>query len=83
MKFAGIEFTMVSRLGLLLLAAIATVAIPVDASATRHKHMSHRHLPARHPENAWASAAPAPETSGANLAPMRYYGGPKSPMWRQ
>jgi hypothetical protein len=79
MKFAGGEFTMFSRVGLFLI--VAAVAVPVDASATRHKHVSHRHLPASHPENAWASAAPAP--SGASLAPMRYYGGPKSPMWRQ
>jgi hypothetical protein len=81
MKFAGAQLTMFPRTGLVVLAAIATVAVPIDASATRHKHVSHRHLPVSHPENAWASTAP--ETSSPSLAPMRYYGGPKSPMWRQ
>jgi hypothetical protein len=73
MKPARIGFSFV-------LVATTAAAIPADASARHHKHITHHHVSAGHVRNAQASAAETPATT---LGPMRYYGGPKSPMWRQ
>ena len=62
-----------------LLAATAMAAVSGDALARRG--VRHRtHLSKRHLRNHVVRDVP-PQTT-VNLAPMRYYGGPKSPMWR-
>jgi hypothetical protein len=62
-----------------LLAATAIAAVSSDALARRGVHhrarFGKRHLP-----NHFVRDDP-PQTT-VNLPPMRYYGGPKSPMWR-
>jgi hypothetical protein len=63
-----------------LVAAIAVTAIPADASARHHKRLAYGHGLGRHVRSAQASeVATTPSTT---LGSMRYYGGPKSPMWR-
>jgi hypothetical protein len=56
-----------------LVAAILTVAICGDAAAKAHRH-AHRAVLESHAQ----LVSPQPTQPG----PMRYYGGPKSPMWR-
>jgi hypothetical protein len=61
-----------------LLAATAIAAVSSDALARRGVHRAHlskRHLPAHFVRD-------DPPQPTVNLPPMRYYGGPKSPMWR-
>jgi hypothetical protein len=61
-----------------LVAAVLTVGVCGDAAAkTHHK----RHLHVRHAvsESYAQFVPPQPVRLGA----MRYYGGPKSPMWRE
>ncbi len=55
--------------GLILTAAAVS---PVQARHANHRHVHH------------TKAAPTQfvDASSVNLGPMRYYGGPKSPMWR-
>jgi hypothetical protein len=65
------------RIGFLtLIAAVLTAGISGDAIAKVHK----RHLHAHHFlfESRAQPVSPQPVRLGA----MRYYGGPKSPMWR-
>jgi hypothetical protein len=59
-----------------LIAAVLTAGISGDANAKAHK----RHLHARHFLSE-SRAQPVPQQP-ARLGAMRYYGGPKSPMWR-
>ena len=65
------------RMGLVALAAITlTAGICSDAFAKAHK----RHL---HAARSYSdSHAQLVSSAPAQLPPMRYYGGPKSPMWR-
>jgi hypothetical protein len=61
-----------------LLAAAAVAAVSGDALARRGVHRAHfskRRLPADFVRD-------DPSQTTVNLPPMRYYGGPKSPMWR-
>jgi hypothetical protein len=61
-----------------VLAATAIAAVSSDAHARRGVHRARfgkRHLP-----NHFVRDDP-PQTT-VNLPPMRYYGGPKCPMWR-
>jgi hypothetical protein len=65
------------RMGLVALAAITlTAGICGDAFAKHHKRHFHA---ARSFSDSHAQLVPS---APAQLAPMRYYGGPKSPMWR-
>ena len=57
---------------------VAIMAAPACAAAKRHKHVAYHHH--RHVRVQMAQAA-APQA--VTLGPMRYYGGPKSPMWRE
>jgi hypothetical protein len=72
-----------ARIGfVILVATILTAAICGDAAAKAHKGRLHaRSLTsqsrAAHAQFMWEQPAPP-----ASPAPMRYYGGPKSPMWR-
>jgi hypothetical protein len=58
-------------------AAIAVASVTGEAAAKHIKHHHHRML-SSHVQNAQASA-----NEGPHLGAMRYYGGPKSPMWRE
>jgi hypothetical protein len=61
-----------------LVAAIVIVALSGEAFARRgvdHARFSSRHLHHDVVRN-------DPPQATVNLPPMRYYGGPKSPMWR-
>jgi hypothetical protein len=61
-----------------LLVATAIAAVSSDALARRGVHPAHfggRHLPNHFVRD------DLPQTT-VNLSPMRYHGGPKSPMWR-
>jgi hypothetical protein len=57
-----------------LIAVVLTAAIPGDAIAKLHKRYLHAHRIVSESHAQLVSQQP----SGA----MRYYGGPKSPMWR-
>jgi hypothetical protein len=66
-----------TRIGLVVLAAV-TLTAGVCSDAVARTHKQHWHA-ARSFSNSHAQVvSPAP----AQLPPMRYYGGPKSPMWR-
>jgi hypothetical protein len=74
MSCLGIKFNVV-RIGFLLIAAACAVtSAPCEATAKHTKHGARRHNWSTEMQNALASTEPTPE---------RYYGGPKSPMWRQ
>lgn len=76
MSSLGIKFIVV-RIGFLLIAtACAVASAPCEAAAKHTKHGVRRHNWSTEMQNALASTEP---TSG----PQRYYGGPKSPRWRQ
>ena len=59
-----------------LVAVVLTTGICGDAAARTHK----RHWHAR--SSSYESRAQLVSQKPARLGPMRYYGGPKSPMWR-
>jgi hypothetical protein len=64
------------RIGLVaLVAAILTAGLSGNAGAKTHKGHRYAH------KFVYDSRAQMPQQP-AQLAPMRYYGGPKSPMWR-
>jgi hypothetical protein len=68
-------------IGSIIRVAIALVAgALLTISPAQAKHGHHRHVHARRvlPVATAQFAAQAP----IHLGPMRYYGGPKSPMWR-
>jgi len=68
-----------TRIGLAtLVAAIVTAATCSSAVARVHKTHHHWHAHGALYESRAQLAPQAP----VRLAPMRYYGGPKSPMWR-
>ncbi|HLG81352.1 MAG TPA: hypothetical protein VKY22_10065 [Bradyrhizobium sp.] len=71
----------VARIGLVLMASVLAVAIsPGEAAAGHVRHLRHH----RHHQISCGQvqATQASLTEGAHLGAMRYYGGPKSPMWR-
>jgi hypothetical protein len=69
-----------ARIGFVTLAAmILTAGICGDAAAKAHKGRLHAH--GFTPESRAARAQFVPEQP-VPLAPMHYYGGPKSPTWR-
>ncbi len=66
-----------ARIGfVILVAAILTVGIYGDAAAEAGKGRLHAH------RSIYESRAQLVSQQPARLGPMRYYGGPKSPMWR-
>jgi hypothetical protein len=69
-----------ARIGFLTLAAamIATVGLAGDAADRIHTAHFHRLNSAR---AQYVQSVPVQENAGP--AVMRYYGGPKSPMWRE
>jgi hypothetical protein len=72
----GPDYLSPVRAGLAVLAAaIIVVAVRPAEVLARHKY---RHVVNKHVQEGQALAAP--QASG--LGTMRYFGGPKSPMWR-
>jgi hypothetical protein len=66
------------RIWLVMLAAtILTAGLCGDAVAKAHKGRLHARSPV------YESRAQLVSQPPAQLGPMRYYGGPKSPMWRE
>jgi hypothetical protein len=61
----------------ILLATSMVVAVTVGDALAKHRRHVARHHCACH--RAMVAQAVAPVV----LGPMRYYGGPKSPMWRE
>jgi hypothetical protein len=69
-----------ARIGVVILVAtILTAGICDDASAKAHKGRLHARSFTSQSRAARAQFVPE---QPAPPAPMRYYGGPKSPMWR-
>jgi hypothetical protein len=71
-----------ARMGFLTLAAamIVTVGLAGDAAARHRIHTAHFHR-LNNARAQYVQSAPVQENAGP--AVMRYYGGPKSPMWRE
>jgi hypothetical protein len=67
-----------ARAGFVVLPAAVMIAVPSGASAKSHKYVAQHRLADPKVRDAQAAASPYAQTTGA----MRYYGGPKSPMWR-
>jgi hypothetical protein len=68
-----------ARIGFAFLAAVVLVAaVPGEAAAKHWRHVARHHGTHKHLQDAQASVLP--ETT--HLGSMRYYGGPKSPVWR-
>jgi hypothetical protein len=67
------SITRSKRIGFLALIATVQICIGGDAFAQTDKVRD---------RNLAANARAAEPVKSAGLAPMRYYGGPKSPMWR-
>jgi hypothetical protein len=59
-----------------LVAVVLAMGICGAAAATAHKRHWHAH------SSSYESRAQLVSQQPARLGPMRYYGGPKSPMWR-
>jgi hypothetical protein len=68
-----------ARIGFVSATAILTAAMPGEAAPKYTKHAAHHHVVSKRTQN--AQAALLPQTT--SLGSMRYYGGPKSPMWRE
>jgi len=73
-----------SRVGLVIFTgAILTAGMCDDAVAKVHKrHLHVRGFLSESRGRQAAKCAQFPSLQPARLGPMRYYGGPKSPMWR-
>jgi hypothetical protein len=68
----------IARLGIVLFAAAAAnVSVTGDAAAKHLKRVAHHRKWLAHVQNAQASVL-----EPSHLGTMRYYGGPKAPMWR-
>lgn len=59
-------------------AAIVVAGVTGEAAARHHRHVAHH----RQPLSVQAQDAQASLNETSHLGVMRYYGGPKSPMWR-
>jgi hypothetical protein len=68
-----------ARSGFVVLAvAITTAIMPGEAAAKRPGHMAHHHRDLSVDVQSAQASLPRSVAPGT----MRYYGGPKSPMWR-
>ena len=78
MSMFGIDSRNSLRIGVACLAAVSLIgSVPTEASAKHFKHVAH-HRAHKQVETVQTAA-----DTGSNLGAMRYYGGPKSPMWRE
>jgi hypothetical protein len=66
-----------ARIGFVTVSA-AILSAALSSSAVAKTHKGHRHVH----RSIYESRAQVAPQQPAQLAPMRYYGGPKSPMWR-
>jgi hypothetical protein len=73
---------MSARVGAVGSAVMMMVAVPSEASARHHKHVAHHHHHLSYQARE-AQALVAPQVQAVNPGSMRYFGGPKSPMWRE
>lgn|GEM_PF-3316789 len=64
----------------ILFGALLTSAVSGEALAGHHSRHLHARLHAHHGFASSHAELVSPQPS--HLGPMRYYGGPKSPMWR-
>lgn len=71
----GVSIGSIIQVAITLIAGAILTIVPAQARHGHHRHMhAHRVVPVA----ALQLVAQAP----IHLGPMRYYGGPKSPMWR-
>jgi hypothetical protein len=70
-KLAGVGFVVFA-------AAIAMASVSSEAAARHLKHVAHHRTLSLEAQDAQASM-----NDSSHLGAMRYYGGPKSPMWRE
>lgn len=78
MNVCGFDGAKRLRIGIgALIATMAIFAAPGDAVANHRRHFAHHHR-----AHARILAVEPAARTAATLGPMRYYGGPKSPMWR-
>jgi hypothetical protein len=68
---------MTGRIGLVALVTV-TLTAGLSGNAVAKTHKAHRYAH----RSVYESRAQVVPQQPAQLAPMRYYGGPKSPMWR-
>jgi hypothetical protein len=79
MSIVRVRSTGVARIRLVILAAAISLMVPGGAAAKRSRHIARHHAWSMQAKNAQV-ALRRPTTS---LGSMRYYGGPKCPMWRE
>jgi len=78
MKDPGTNSLESARIGVAVVAAAMIAAIP-GQTLTKHYHRTAHH----HLTSSYVAQVTAPEPQTTYLGAMRYYGGPKSPMWRE
>ena len=71
-----------ARIGAIALLAAALICGACGASAAQTAERSSTQLRATASRSQGAAAPVVSSEPPAGLGPMRYYGGPKSPMWR-
>jgi hypothetical protein len=69
----------IARIGFVVFAAGVSGMVAGEAAAKHRRHVVHHHGLSKQTVNARAAVLPQSTSTGM----MRYYGGPKSPMWRQ
>jgi hypothetical protein len=80
MRIIQFEAGRMARISFGVLATtLLIVAAPTDATAKHHRHIARHHR--AHPSIQVVAQDAAPPA--APLGAMRYYGGPKSLMWRE
>jgi hypothetical protein len=70
----------IARIGFVVFAAgVMSVMVAGEAAAKHRRHVARYHGLSKQTVNAQAAMLPQTTSYGS----MRYYGGPKSPMWRE
>jgi hypothetical protein len=77
MSIFRIASSMSVRLGAVLATAMLAAAMPDVAVAKHLWHIAHHHA------HKQVQTAQTEQAQASHLGAMRYYGGPKSPMWRE
>jgi len=67
------------RIAFAMVAVVAIIGAPADAAARKYRRQVVHH----HRTHASVQTAQAAAPQPTILGPLRYYGGPKSPMWRE
>jgi hypothetical protein len=80
MSIVRVRSTGLARTGLVIVVVAAmSLMVPGEAAAKRSRHIARHHVFSKQTK----SAQTAMLRQTACLGSMRYYGGPKSPMWRE